>query len=129
MAVVCYCGDPDDGARILKPMRSLMRPIADSIGVIPYVALQRHPPLNVGRALLGNRGVGDAAIRPLDRRLQYNHWKAASLGDLTDAAIDTLVECIEVAPKGWSIGMGHYVHGAVAQSGSERDRLHSTSRL
>ena len=115
IAVVCYCGDPDDGDRILKPMRSSMRPIADSIGMIPYVALQRHPPLNVGRALLGNRGVGDVAIRPLDRRLQYNHWKAASLGDLTDAAIDTLIECIEGAPKGWSIGMGHYVHGAVAR--------------
>jgi hypothetical protein len=115
MAVVCFCGDPDDGNRILNPMRSLMRPIADSIGMIPYVALQRHPPLNVGRALLGNRGVGDVAIRPLDRQLQYNHWKAASLGDLTDAAIDTLVERIEAAPKGWSIGMGHYVHGAVAR--------------
>ena len=115
MAVVCYCGDPDEGYRILRPIRSLSRPQADSIGIIPYTSLQRHPPLNVGRALLGNRGVGDVAVRPLDRRLQYNHWKAASLDELTDAAIDTLVERIEGAPKGWSIGLGHHMHGAVAR--------------
>ncbi len=115
MAVVCYLGDPDNGNRVLEPIRSSMRPLADSIGIIPYLALQRHPPLEVARALLGNRGVGDAAIRPLDRRLQYNHWKAMSLDELSDAAIDTLVELIEDGPKGWNVGVGHHVHGAVAR--------------
>jgi FAD/FMN-containing dehydrogenase len=117
MGVVCYCGDPEVGERILKPIRSLNQPLADSIRSISYTALQRHPPLSVGRVLLGNKGVGRAAIRPLDRHLQYNHWKAASIENLSDAAIDTLVARIEAAPRGWMVVVGHHMHGAVSRVG------------
>ncbi|HYL59891.1 MAG TPA: FAD-binding oxidoreductase [Candidatus Acidoferrales bacterium] len=115
MAIACYCGDPQAGEQILKPLRSLSQPLADSIGVIPYTALQRHPPLSVGRVLLGNKGVGSVAIKPLNRSLQYNHWKASAIENLTDAAIDTLVGRIEGAPRGWMIGVGHHMHGAVSR--------------
>jgi hypothetical protein len=115
MGIVCYLGDPQTGERLLKPIRSLSRPLADSIGVIPYTALQRHPPLSVGRVLLGGKGVGDVAIKPLDRTLQFNHWKASAIENLSDPAIDTLVGRIESAPRGWTIGVGHHMHGAVSR--------------
>jgi hypothetical protein len=57
-AVVCYCGNPSAGEAILKPLRSFRRPVADSIKVILYLRLQRRPPLRVGRALLGYKGLG-----------------------------------------------------------------------
>ncbi len=115
MGIFCYCGDPEKGERIIKPIRSLNQPLADSIRVIPYTDLQRHPPLSVGRVLLGNKGVGRVAIRPLDRNLQFNHWKASAIENLSDAVIDTLVGRMEAAPRGWIIGVGHHMHGAVSR--------------
>src|ERR671916_1391398 len=38
--VVCWCGTPEDGERTLAPLRAAGPPQADTVGVIPYVALQ-----------------------------------------------------------------------------------------
>ena len=41
----------------------------------------------------------------------YNHWRGDTIPEWTDSAINTFVTCIEKAPAGWSMGVGHYMHG------------------
>src|SRR5436853_1590687 len=40
-------------------------------------------------------------------------WRGAALDVLSDGAIDELVRAQEAGPPGWSIGLGHHIHGAV----------------
>jgi FAD/FMN-containing dehydrogenase len=36
----CYAGDPEEGAKVLAPLRELGDPVADLIGPMPYVGMQ-----------------------------------------------------------------------------------------
>jgi FAD/FMN-containing dehydrogenase len=38
--VGCYAGDPEEGERVMQPLRALGDPVADFSGVIPYVEAQ-----------------------------------------------------------------------------------------
>ncbi|HEX8857368.1 MAG TPA: BBE domain-containing protein, partial [Thermoleophilaceae bacterium] len=62
-----------DGERVLAPMRELGDPVADLMGPLPYVAMQ---------------GLLDA-LYPAGGS---NYFKAGFIDELSDAAIDTLVE-------------------------------------
>ncbi|MBI3575467.1 MAG: FAD-binding oxidoreductase [Gammaproteobacteria bacterium] len=70
--VVCYVGDPEEGARVLKPLKEFGQPLADVIAPKPFTALQ---------AMLDG---GQIAGR------QY-YWKSEYLHDLKGDAIDTLI--------------------------------------
>ena len=92
----CWCGPIEDGERVLAPLRGLGRPLADTIAVTPYLALQSAP---------------DAAYPP--GRLHY--WKSGYLRNLTDAAIDTILEYVPRMPSTAS-GIGlQRLHGAAAR--------------
>jgi FAD/FMN-containing dehydrogenase len=67
----CWCGDPDAGEAVLKPIRELAAPIADLIGPIPYVELQ---------------SLFDAAWGPG----AANYFTSAFVDRLPDDAIGTL---------------------------------------
>jgi FAD/FMN-containing dehydrogenase len=72
-AIVCYAGDPDEGARVVQPLREFGPPGVDLLGPMPYTAVQNL--------------ITDA--NPHGRR---NYWTADFLAELPDAAVDTLVE-------------------------------------
>ena len=59
------------------------------------------------------------SIRALARSFSsgpsFNHWRGGYASQLSDAGIDTVVQSVESAPPGWSIGIGHYMHGAVCR--------------
>jgi hypothetical protein len=38
--VGCYSGDPDEGMKVMQPLRDLGDPVADLIGQMPYVQMQ-----------------------------------------------------------------------------------------
>jgi FAD/FMN-containing dehydrogenase len=78
--VVCWSGDPAEGESVLWPLRSFDRPLADSIGVLPYHEWQRVP---------------DASF-PRGRR---HYWKSGYLRRLTDAALDTLLTIPPTIPN------------------------------
>ncbi len=93
---VCWCGPVDDGERTLRPLRGMGPPLADSIGVMPYVDLQ---------------SAGDAGF-PRGRR---HYWKAGFLPRLTDGAVDVLLEHLPQMPSALSgIGAQH-MHGAAGR--------------
>jgi hypothetical protein len=83
---VCWCGPPDQGEALLRPLRALGNPIADDIASRPYLAWQSAP---------------DPGF-PLGR---LHYWKSGYLRYLTDAAIDTLLDAVTRMPPGAS-GIG-----------------------
>jgi FAD/FMN-containing dehydrogenase len=84
---VCWCGNPDEGVNVLRPLRKFGPPGQDTITSMPYVALQSGP---------------DAGF-PLGR---LHYWKSGYLRHLTDAATDTVLEIAAAMPPGVSgIGM------------------------
>jgi FAD/FMN-containing dehydrogenase len=70
--LVCYSGDPEEGERIMQPLRHFGPPAADLLGIKPYDAVQ---------TLL------DAANPPG----RLNYWKAEFLTDYSDEVIETIL--------------------------------------
>jgi hypothetical protein len=95
---VCYCGPPDEGARVLRPLRAFQTPVEDSIQPMSYIALQSGP----------DEGFPSG-------RLHY--WKSGYLRELTDAAIETLTRFVPSMPSSAS-GVGlQQMHGAASRVG------------
>lgn len=69
---VCYFGPMETGEQILRPLRGLGRPVADSVGPMSYLEIQRmfDPGFLSGR---------------------LNYWKSSFLLELSDEAIETLI--------------------------------------
>jgi hypothetical protein len=94
--VVCWSGDPAEGERVLRPLRSFGPPIGDSIGVLPYLDWQRAPDPGFPRG-----------------RLHY--WKSGYLRHLTDAALDALLTIAPTIPTP-AVGIGlQGLRGAAAR--------------
>jgi FAD/FMN-containing dehydrogenase len=70
-----YAGDPDEGTRVLEPLRRLTEPLGEIAGVMPFRAVQR-----AFDPFFPNTG-GVIA-----------HWKSLYLDHLSDAAIEVLAD-------------------------------------
>ena len=68
---VLYVGDPDEGARVLEPLREL-GPAVDHIQTMPYTAFQ-------------------AALDPLAPKGLRSYWRGEYMRELPDAAIDVFL--------------------------------------
>ncbi|WP_254545726.1 FAD-binding oxidoreductase [Halomarina pelagica] len=75
----CYAGDPDEGERLVRPLRDLGDPIADVVAPQPFVEWQR-------------------AFDPLLTEGARNYWKSHNFTDLTDGMLDVFVEYAETMP-------------------------------
>jgi FAD binding domain-containing protein/berberine-like enzyme len=71
--IACYCGDLSEGERVLKPLRSFGAPLVDAIQPMPFPAMQK---LIDGAFPDGNQ----------------NYWKSTFLKELSDEAIDLMIE-------------------------------------
>jgi FAD/FMN-containing dehydrogenase len=71
--IACYCGDHAEGERVLKPLREFGSPLLDAIQPMPFPLMQK---LIDGAFPDGN----------------YNYWKSTFLKELSDEAIDVIVE-------------------------------------
>jgi hypothetical protein len=71
--ILVYCGDPAEGERVLKPIREYGPPAMDMVGEMPYVAVQQ-------------------LLDPMNPHGHNHYWKAEFLDELTDDAIDTILE-------------------------------------
>src|SRR5581483_7578655 len=70
---VCYAGVIEAGERAVQPLRAFGPPLVDGIGLKPYITHQT---------------MFDAA----QPRGRHNYWKTAYLSELSDAAIDVIVD-------------------------------------
>jgi FAD/FMN-containing dehydrogenase len=72
VVAVCYHGRPEDGERLLRPLRAFGSPLLDGIGPMPYTALQ-------------------SMLDPFYPSGRLNYWKSSFLTELGDGAIDTML--------------------------------------
>jgi hypothetical protein len=93
----CWCGDVEDGATALEPLRRL-EPAADVFGPMPYPALQ---------------GMLDAGA-PAGLR---NYFRGGYLSELTDDVIDVVLEEGAAMPSPMSQIHLHQMGGAVGRVG------------
>jgi FAD/FMN-containing dehydrogenase len=68
-----HAGDPAEGEELLRPLREYGEPIADTVGMHPYVGWQQ-------------------AFDPLLAPGLRNYWKSHDLAELSDAVLDTLMD-------------------------------------
>ena len=92
----CYFGPPEEGEKALKPLRTFASPLADLIEPRPYLQMQT---------------LFDEAWAP--GRLYYN--KSSNICDLSDEAIETVVEYARVMPTSLSSIYFQRLHGAASR--------------
>jgi len=93
---VCYCGPIEDGEQLLYPLRTFQSPVDGGIQPLPYTALQS----------------------ALDARFpsgRLHYWKSGWLRDLTDAAIETLLQYLPLMPSAASSVGLQQLHGVASR--------------
>lgn len=95
--IPAYCGDnPDEGERILRPLREFGPPVVDLVSCMPYVAMQQ---------------MIDAAA-PFGLR---TYWKSGFLRELPDKAIDTFAHFAQSCTSPRTFAILEHAHGAVTR--------------
>ncbi len=92
----CYAGPMDEGERVLRPLRGALTTVADRIGPVSYVQLQK---------------AGDASF-PRGHRF---YWKAQFLSEITEGAADALIDRFPSVPSANSFFVFQQVGGAIAR--------------
>jgi FAD/FMN-containing dehydrogenase len=99
--VTGYFGDPAGADAAVRPLKSFGTPVMDTVGAMAYTALN---------------GMLDAAY-PRGAR---NYWKSHFVNDLTDAAIDALVDVYTACPSPMSHVLLEHFHGAATRVPPDR---------
>jgi FAD/FMN-containing dehydrogenase len=100
MIGACYAGAAEDGAEVVRPLKEFGNPIADKLEPKPYTAVQ-------------------SMFDPFVPHGWHRYWKSVELPELTDAAIDTLVEhaSVQTSPRSYCIVF--QLGGALARVGED----------
>jgi FAD/FMN-containing dehydrogenase len=96
--LACHCGPLDAGEAALRPLKEFGPPIMDMMGPIPYSAL-------------------NAALDAGFPKGALNYWKSSFVSQLSDAAIDTIVERFAACPSPMSGMLLEHFHGAATRVG------------
>ena len=70
--IACFCGDPAEGKRVLRPLREFGSPLMDAVQLVPFPVMQK--------LLDGAFPEGT-----------YNYWKSDFLREMSNEAIDLIV--------------------------------------
>jgi FAD/FMN-containing dehydrogenase len=95
--ILCHAGaDAERAAADVQPLRELGSPVADLVQRFPY------PVMNTGADWLFSKGT-------------LNYWKSAFFSELSDDAVEVMVEAFERAPSERCILAIEEFHGAVTR--------------
>jgi FAD/FMN-containing dehydrogenase len=100
VVLLAYNGSAADGERLLRPLRECAPLLADQVGPLPYMALQ---------SIVEN-------FNPPGLR---NYWKSNYLRELSDAAIDVLVDHYATVPAPHTHVVIEHLGGAVSRVGED----------
>lgn len=95
-----YAGDLDDGREVLQPLRDVGDPIADFVQPMPYTELQ---------SFVDERWAEGAR----------NYWKSRFFDELTDEAIETIVEYCDSSAPFTSVFTDGWLGGAISRAGTD----------
>jgi hypothetical protein len=96
----CHCGPLEDGEIATAPLKSFGPPIMDALGPMPYRQANS----------MFDRGYPKGAL---------NYWKSAFLTELSDGAIQTMIDCFAHCPSPMSGLLIEHIHGAAARVPAE----------
>jgi len=91
-----YSGAPDEGARLLQPLRELATPVLDMSGPVPFTAVQ-------------------TSFDPFFPKGLFYYWKSTNVHDFSDDCIDTILEAAENRPSHLSDIPIWHLGGAVSR--------------
>jgi FAD/FMN-containing dehydrogenase len=94
----CHCGSLPEGEAAMRRLKAFGRPVIDTIGPMSYCELNT----------MLDEGYPKGAL---------NYWKSHFLADLTDEAIDTMVDAFERCPSPMSEIMLEHFHGVATRVG------------
>jgi FAD/FMN-containing dehydrogenase len=94
--IPCYCGAIEEGQRVLQPLRSFGSPVVDAVQPLPFPAMQ---------SLL------DASFPDGNQ----NYWKSSMHRELSDGAINAMIEQANQAPSPMSAVVAEYYGGAAGR--------------
>jgi len=96
--LACHIGSLEDGEKALRPLKEFGPPVMDAIGPMPYSQLN---------------GMLDAGY-PTGA---LNYWKSSFLRELSDDAIDAMIECFSACPTPMGQMLLEHFHGAATRVG------------
>jgi len=96
--VTCHCGSLAAGETATRSLKQFGPPAMDAIGPMPYCQLN---------------GMLDAAYP----KGALNYWKSSFLAQLSDDAIDTMIDCFARCPTPMGQLLLEHFHGAAARVG------------
>lgn len=91
--IPCWCGDMAEGERVLAPLRAFGPPVMDTLQPMPYSTINT---------------LVDAAAPPGLR----HYWKQNLLRELSDEAIDIIIDRFTRVPSPRTVILIDHVHGA-----------------
>jgi FAD/FMN-containing dehydrogenase len=96
--VACHCGSLAAGETAMRPLKQFGSPVMDAIGQMPYCQLNR-------------------MLDPAFPKGALNYWKSSFLAQLSDDAIDTMIECFARCPTPMGQLLLEHFHGAATRVG------------
>ncbi|MEP9390604.1 FAD-binding oxidoreductase [Mesorhizobium sp. KR9-304] len=94
--VAAHCGDLAAGEATMHPLKAFGPPVMDALGPIPYSTLNT----------ILDAGNPKGAL---------NYWKSSFLSELSDAAIDTMIDCYARCPAPMGGMLVEHFHGAACR--------------
>ena len=91
-----HCGSPAEGEKALQPLKEFGSPLLDTVGPISYCELN---------------GMLDAGYP----KGAFNYWKSSFLAELSDDAIDAMIECFNRCPSPMGQMLLEHFHGAATR--------------
>ncbi len=92
----CHSGTVQEGETALQPIKAFGTPVMDVMGPVSYCQL-------------------NTMMDGLFPRGALNYWKSSFVSDLSDAAIDTIIERFQEVPSPMSMLFLEALHGAVTR--------------
>ena len=96
-----YTGDPDEGMKIIQPLREIGTPLADISGPLPYV------------------GVQAAFDEFFQRGTLRSYWKSTFVQELTDPILDIIVRKAQNRPSDRTFVVTFFMGGAINTVGPQ----------
>jgi len=108
--IVCggvYVGDPDEGMKVMQPLRDFGTPLVDISGPMPFVGVQ-------------------AAFDPFFvRGTLRSYWKSTYLNELTDEAIDLIARKVPERPSKRTFAPIAFLMGGAINKVKPKDTAYS----
>jgi len=96
-----YTGDPDEGMKIIQPLREIGTPLADISGPLPFV------------------GVQAAFDEFFQRGTLRSYWKSTFVQELTDPILDIIVRKAQTRPSDRTFVVTFFMGGAINTVGAQ----------